>query len=270
MTTKATGTREWASHSANCISGCAHGCLYCYALSNARRFGTHPGPWTDEVVRLPTRKIGKKRGVVMCPSTHDLTPANAETTIPFLRSLLEVGNKVLVTTKPHPDVIRAIVRDLAAYRDQVMFRFTVGCLDDLRLARWEPGAPSMRQRAEAFGVATKSGWRTSISMEPLLCLSVGETTTAVDSFVITGASEVWIGLLNRGESRLRANGHWTPENARMLTAIEWAWSEDDVRDLVARLADVPQVRWKESIKTIAGLPLQDDASEGEAWAKESP
>ena len=40
----------------------------------------------------------------------------------------------------------------------------------------------------------------------------------------------------------------------------------DTLALVARLADVPQVRWKESIKAIAGIEANTDASEGEAWA----
>lgn len=261
----ASGTREWASHSANCVSGCEHGCLYCFANANARRFASHSGEWSHEVIRFPTRKIGRKRGVIMYPTTHDLTPRNADTTIPFLRSLLEAGNQVLVTTKPHPDVISRILRDLPTHRGQVMFRFTIGSLDSDVLARWEPFAPNAVSRLEAMAHANVEGWRVSVSAEPLLCSTPDEVGALLQTCIAFGGLEVWIGLLNHGERRLRANGHLTSENARMLADLEAAWTPDAVKNLVARYSYLPVVRWKESIKSIAGIPLREDSSEGEAW-----
>lgn len=34
-----TGTREWADHNVNCVSGCINDCRYCYAKVMAKRFG---------------------------------------------------------------------------------------------------------------------------------------------------------------------------------------------------------------------------------------
>ena len=68
-----TGTREWAAVSANCMTGCSHDCLYCFAKANAIRFGkATPKSWVYEKQgNLPSAK--KHKGTVMFPTAHDLT-----------------------------------------------------------------------------------------------------------------------------------------------------------------------------------------------------
>lgn len=112
-----TGTREWSDVSVNCCLGCRHGCLYCYARCGpvARYRGHQGGKWTTEFVNSPEliragKTFGRKyNGVVMFPTTHDITPGNKEACLAALHTLLAAGNQVLVVTKPH----LAIMRDLA-------------------------------------------------------------------------------------------------------------------------------------------------------------
>ncbi len=35
------GTKEWATYTVNCMSGCYHNCRYCYAKMIAKRFKRH-------------------------------------------------------------------------------------------------------------------------------------------------------------------------------------------------------------------------------------
>jgi hypothetical protein len=72
------GTREWATHTVNCCTGCAHDCRYCYAKSMAIRFRrVFPDVWKDEQVRWKdvNRRYRKMDGTVMFPPSHDITDA---------------------------------------------------------------------------------------------------------------------------------------------------------------------------------------------------
>lgn len=84
-----TGTKEWSNFSYNICIGCEHGCLYCYAKAQACRFDKPkgiPGKWNQQKLNPTRRALGDEveaKGVVMFPTSHDITP-------PFLRrSLLE-------------------------------------------------------------------------------------------------------------------------------------------------------------------------------------
>ena len=99
MKTK-TGTREWSDKSFNCVSGCENDCKYCYAKHNNKRFGMHKGKWADEVKVDDIKKAQRKyNGIVMFPTTHDITKSNYRHCLGNLITLLEHGNKVLVVSK---------------------------------------------------------------------------------------------------------------------------------------------------------------------------
>jgi len=78
---KGTGTAEWAEVTENICRGCANNCLYCYAAHNANRFGLrHRDCWHDEALtkRALITSYPAREGVVMFPSSHDITPYNVE------------------------------------------------------------------------------------------------------------------------------------------------------------------------------------------------
>jgi len=244
------GTKEWSVESVNCVSGCEHDCRYCYARYNAvERFGRMKGEdWPrmrvrPSDVRKRRRKVG---GTVMFPTTHDITPAVLEPCMTVLRNLLEAGNRVLVVSKPHWECILEITDRLREFRQQVLFRFTIGALDDRILGYWEPGAPTVEERLMALQSACKCGWSTSVSCEPLL-----EADGAADLFCTVEpwvTDTIWIGKMNRVRQRCVTGTSEAP-----IAAIEAGQTDQRVREIYAALKDQPKVRWKESYKRALGL-----------------
>ena len=134
MAKKKTGTKEWAVTNVNIQLGCENGCRYCYARYNAvvfRKWCT-PEQWLDPVIVINrvSRSYLKRGGVVMYPSTHDITELNLSESICVLRKLLKAGNKVLLVSKPRIGCITTICDELIEYRTRLMFRFTIGSMDD--------------------------------------------------------------------------------------------------------------------------------------------
>ena len=103
------GTKEWSDYSFNIVDGCSHDCKYCYAKTSAIKRGIKtPDNWHIEVVKLP-KKIGHKKGVIMFPTQHDITPNTVDACEKAIEDLLKANNTVLVVSKPHFDVVKRIV-----------------------------------------------------------------------------------------------------------------------------------------------------------------
>jgi DNA repair photolyase len=251
-----TGTREWSQSSENCCLGCSHGCLYCYARADALRWKriASPAEWTRER-NLPLPKHFKRRpGVVMFPTTHDITPANLDHCLAMLEGLLKAGNRVLVVSKPHASCVAEICRrfggmwkEIGGCMERLEFRFTIGAWSNSTLAYWEPGAPDFSERWGALRMAFDLGQHTSVSMEPLL------------------TETIWIGKANH--LRLRSAWMFTPEmpdeRLRALHAeierIEAGQTEEAVRRVYEALKDNPKVRWKDSYRRVLGLAAEGAA-----------
>jgi len=256
MTTKpqnaVTGTKEWAEHSANIVQGCAHNCAYCYAKSMAVRFGRcTAADWPDERV-LPakaSKRWGKRRGRIMFPTTHDVTPGLLEPCTAALRSMLVAGNDVLIVSKPHLECIERLCTELAPWRAQVMYRFTIGSLDAGVLALWEPGAPGPAERLACLRAAFEAGCATSVSCEPMLDQHVERVVQAALPYV---TDSIWIGKANKLMQRLRTNSA-SDEQLAAGKALVAAQNDNAIRGLYARLRYEPRIRWKESIKAVVGI-----------------
>lgn len=250
MTKRITGTREWATSTVNCCNGCSHGCWYCYAHSMAARFGRLPeGGWTVE--RPYPRKVGNRRGRVMFPSTHDITPATLDSCLAALRSLLAAGNEVLVVSKPHLDCVARLCMDfVGSWRERVMFRFTIGSLDDAVLRFWEPGAPGSDERLACLVAASSAGIATSVSAEPMLDTDPAAIIDEVSPYV---TDLIWLGRANQLAARLAVN-HAPPNVVEAGRQLMAAQSDDWCRDLYKRWNAHPKVRFKDSIRRIVGEP----------------
>ena len=167
------GTKEWSDFSYNICLGCEHECLYCYAKSQRCRFDERmrrPGVWKRQWLN-PTRKalgaeVGAK-GVVMFPTTHDITPRFLKRSLKTIKNLL-ANNQVLIVSKPHLLVVRALCKELADRKKDILFRFTIGSLNKSTCVFWEPGAPPRRERIAALKHAFDRGFSTSVSIEPML------------------------------------------------------------------------------------------------------
>ena len=249
------GTKEWASHNVNCYNGCRHDCLYCYARGMAVRFGRmRPEEWANEKPRLT--ELQKKRtlldGGIMFPTTHDINPNNLFDCLVVLGKLILAGNKVLVVSKPHLPCIETMCRVMAAYKQQILFRFSIGLMDDELRAFWEPGAPSFNERLDSLRHAFETGYETSVSAEPLL--EPWSVKTLVDRIRPFVSHSIWIGKANQ----LRQRTSWKlpadhPEIVRLLS-----WQTDEkVLEIYKIFKDDPLIRWKDSYKKVIGLDRPD-------------
>lgn len=249
------GTREWAKYNINLLRGCSHDCRYCYAKTTALRYGTTTiDSWKDEAInkrKLPAR-FKKRIGITMFPTTHDITPANLDYCMTFLANILAPGNQVLIVSKPHLACIQAICDRFPQYRQNILFRFTIGSSVNQTLKFWEPGAPSYDERLECLEYAWWAVFKTSISCEPMLDNRIDKVVDAVMPYV---RDAVWLGLPNDLVSRLKVNGHG--DEHTLLKARELMDSQpyEFVLDIYDRYRDNPQIKWKESIKKIVGIDV---------------
>lgn len=252
-----TGTKEWSNRSLNFQAGCTNNCRYCYAHAMAKRFD-QTVVWSEAAQnqKKVTKKFRKLNGVSMFPTTHDITPDNIDSVLIFLNSLLAPGNKVLIVSKPSLECIRRLCSDLKQYRDQILFRFTIGSTDNDVLRFWEPGAPSFDERLESLKYAHFAGYETSVSCEPMLDERV-EDVIAVVSPYITNA--IWIGKAKHLRARLKINGFRDSETMDRAHWLKSVQTDDKIMALFERLRCNSLIKWKDSIKNVVGLSPTDKA-----------
>ncbi len=249
------GTHEWAEHSANFIDGCKHDCKYCYSKEMAIRFHRKtPENWKNEKIRKKSlRKIFKKlNGTIMFPSSHDIHPYHLKYTIYFLSEILKAGNSVLIVTKPHLICIKTICEKFSAYRDKILFRFTIGSSDSETLKFWEPGAPYFPERLASLKWAFNNSFKTSVSCEPMLDGNIQEVVKKTSNFV---TDFIWLGKANFLFRRLKMNGIIDNETLMRAKELVEMQSDENVSKLYDILKNNQKVKWKESIKKVVGLTI---------------
>jgi len=250
------GTKEWATSNVNLISGCSNNCKYCYAKKIAIRFGRKTEEtWKNMEIneKAVNRDYRKRRGRIMFPSSHDITPAVLEPCMKVLEKLISKGNEVLITTKPNLLVIRKICDTFqhACYKNWIQFRFTIGSLNDKILKFWEPRAPSFNERLESLKYAHSKGYKTSISIEPVLDRwQLFSLVRILDPYV---TESIWIGTMNYISTKI-SNEDW--EYYKEVRATR---DPKFLRKIQGLFRHNRKIRWKDSIKNI----LAKDARKNE-------
>jgi len=253
-TQKVSGTKEWASSTANCVTGCEHECRYCYARYNmCDRFKkVAHDDWGKKKVRSwdVKKKRQKVDGVVMFPTTHDICPSVLDECLEVIDSILSVGNDILIVSKPHLECIKAICDRFGGFKDKILFRFTIGSMSDEILSYWEPGAPCFDERQQSLEYAFLAGFKTSVSCEPMLdSANIGRLFDSLSPYV---TDSIWIGKLNHIDSRVKVE---TEEDKRQVSIIEAGQTNERIREIYEELKNEPKVKWKESFKEVLGLEL---------------
>jgi DNA repair photolyase len=249
------GTTEWAERNANFISGCFHNCKYCYAKEMAIRFKRKtPENWEIEEVNMKKhdKRVKKTDGYIMFPSSHDITPENLCYSIPFLGKLVTAGNKVLIVTKPHLDVVQTICDIFTNFKDNILFRFTIGSVDSEVLKFWEPNAPDYEERKASLEYAFNNGYSTSVSCEPMLDINADILVAELESFV---TDSIWIGKANFLIKRLKTNGFDNAGTIKIANELVASQSDENIQLLYNKLLRNDKVKWKESIKKVVGLEI---------------
>jgi DNA repair photolyase len=224
-----------------------------------KRFKKNGGhAWKEEQLRVDplSVKVPKKSGRIMYPTTHDITPKYLDKHVIIIRRLLEIGNTLLIVSKPHLECIVRLCEEFASYKDRITFRFTIGSTDNEVLKFWEPGAPSFEERLISLIHAHQNGFVTSISIEPMLEGDIDALIAAVSPFV---TDTIWLGKINRLKSILAINGFKQPEILVRAYALIKSQNDDAIKQLYIRYKDNPKIRFKESIKKIVGMELQSKA-----------
>ena len=261
MAKRISGTREWATSFVNCVKGCKNGCKYCYAYTNAvikfKRLTDKE--WHSPVVNEAAVRKGRKKeeGVVMFPTTHDIFPEVLPACLDVLKKLLVAGNQVLIVSKPNFECIQTLCKELDNYKDQILFRFTIGSDNSDILKYWEPNAPCFEERIAALQCAYKAGFKTSISVEPMLdSQNILTLFSNLEPYV---TDTIWIGMMNKVEQRVKVENE---QDKKMVANILAGQTPERVHEIYNALKDNPHIMWKESFKAVLGLP-----EEQEKWAE---
>ena len=242
------GVAEWAENSVNIGTGCSHNCRYCFASSNAvwRSQVSSRADWPNERLKPNPPKTRKYTGRVMFPTTHDISPFYLESAVGTLRGLLEQGNQVLIVSKPHLVCVQRLCREFEQFKSQILFRFSIGSLDESLAAFWEPGAPKIQERIECLQFAHAAGFATSVSMEPMLggADDARRTFQALLPFV---TEKIWLGKMNKVSQRVDQRDATVRQQCIQIGKLQCDY---EILRLVTALKDHPQVEWKESIKEV--------------------
>lgn len=247
--TKTKGTLEWAESNVNCYYGCSNNCMYCYAKRMALRFGRINSETEWEKMRPNYKNINKRymkrRGVVMFPTSHDITRKSVDNYIIVLRKLLEAGNRVLITTKANFDCIDKVYDEVLSREDktpnkyvvQVEFRFSIGSIHNKILKKYEPNAPPFYyERLNTLLLLTALKFKTSISIEPFLDKDPTELIKFISEYIIF-KGDIWLGLMSG----------YVPEELKPNYTIKNLLK---IKDKIDKLSDDirKRIRYKDSIE----------------------
>jgi DNA repair photolyase len=162
-----------SDYSLNCYTGCAHGCVYCYARF-MERFHPHDEPWgrfvdvkinAVEVLKRQLRR--SKPGTVFISSACDAwqpIEAGYRLTRRCCELLLEFGFQINLLTKS-----ALVLRDLDIFSGRdVNVGVSIATLDERLSKLWEPRAAIAEERLQVIEAARKAGLKTTIMFAPLL------------------------------------------------------------------------------------------------------
>jgi len=244
-----TGTKEWAEVNINIQEGCEHSCRYCYARSMRVDWlkKCTAKQWTEPVINQAKvdQDYVKYKGIVMFPSTHDITPKNISECLCVLRKLLDAGNQVLIVSKPHWTCVTVICEALQEYRPQMMFRFTIGSMHDEVLRFWEPRAPNYDERLACLKYAYTKRFSTSVSCEPYLDTDVIDLYCRVKPWI---THSFWVGLLRKYNQRVDASKISGADYAKFVAPLLKAQTKEEIEKIYHQLKNERLVMWKDSIR----------------------
>lgn len=241
-----TGTKEWAEVTENICRGCANNCLYCYAAHNANRFNQRPREeWSREefTKRAAMTTYPAREGVVMFPSSHDITPFNVKEYLRVAKLILGKGNKLLIVTKPRWECVSRLLAELDLWRSQILLRFTIGTINGKVSEYWEPGAPCPIERGACLQSAFEHRFATSVSIEPMLEGAQG-AIAVVDNCRPFVTDTIWIGKMNKIRTRVAL------EYRGAVLEIERMQEDKEIMRLYRHFQHDPMIRWKDSIKEV--------------------
>ncbi len=234
--------QDWADKGINISRGCSNDCRYCYAREESvRRHGNTVENWPKEELnpKIISKgwRISSKR--LMFPTTHDITPGTYDAYETVLKKLLKAGNKILVVSKPRPELIEKLCDAIEPYKSQVMFRFTITAMDNGVLKFWEPNAPTYEDRKKALALVKEKGFRNSVSIEPMLdSPNVGDLIEDLRPYT---TDCMWVGPMKMVRKRVVND---SPEVEKQIIKIISEQTPEKLLPIYTRYKDDPLIKWK--------------------------
>lgn len=237
------GTKEWASSNINLFFGCSHNCRYCYAKKMALRFKRKTkNNWKEMVLNEEKmhQNFKKRKGRVMFPSSHDIIPKYKKECFVVIKKLLKAGNSILITTKPHYEVIKDLCLKFINFKELIQFRFTITSEKNTLLRFWEEGAPSFEERFKSLKFAYSLNYKTSVSIEPFLD---EDPTTLIKKIYPFVSETIWVGKMNYIDRNNLSN-----EEKELYEEIRKIYSLQNIQRIIYKLQNYEKIRYKDSIK----------------------
>jgi DNA repair photolyase len=246
--------RDWAGEVFNFCSGCSNACRYCYVTDMGCKF-----KWTNledrHTMFVDHQKVSKKQKdygtQVMVPSSHDITPEILDPAIEVLQNLIDAGNKrILLVTKPHMECVEAICKKFGDQKDCIVWRFTIGSLNDDILEFWEPGATKVQERLACLAHAYEAGFTTSVSVEPMLDVpNIEELVERVSPYV---NQTIWLGMMSPRLYFLKKNLGDEFNNA--LNTIYENQTVENLSKIYEKFKSHPKIRFTGATRKKLGVP----------------
>jgi hypothetical protein len=260
--------------SRNIVVGCAHNCVYCYARATALENNVihSPEEWTRE--RIVPEKLNEEQSLTpgvlyRFPTHHDITPALLQPSLIYIDKLLRAGNAVEVCSKPHLECIRAICETFQAFTDKLRFCFTIGSTNAATCAWLEPGAPTPEERIEALKLASRCGFKTSVSIEPMLEDEVG-TSEVIRRVYPYVTEEISIGRMWSLSKRISLLGR---DREEVLRYFQFVNADKIIRAVHERFSWDRKIQWEKTITDlvefkpiIIGVTKKETAQTGQRIA----
>jgi len=188
----------------------------------------------------------KRSGVVMFPSSHDITPMVKNECFIVLKKLLESGNRVIIVSKPNLSIIAELCEKFKKYQEQLLLRFTLTSICEDTLRFWEPGAPTFQERLAALQYAYEHGFTTSVSIEPFLT-NPQHTYNFVRDYV---NESVWIGIMS-GIPKFE-----NPIHQQFSEAVKMLRDTSNLKDVYERMKNLKYIRFKDGFMNALILNLK--------------
>ncbi|WP_054030174.1 radical SAM protein [Desulfatitalea tepidiphila] len=246
--------QDWteSKNNFNICVGCKNDCVYCYMkdMNVGRQKKKQPEDWSNWEIRQQKVDAPQnlRNGLVGFPSSHDIFPEILDPYLFVLGKMLRAGNEVLVVTKPNLACISTICAVSQFFKDKIIFRFTIGAMNDAILKIWEPNAPSYEERKACLECAFKQGFRTSISMEPPLDVpNIPKLIEDVRPFV---NNDIWLGTMNHIDSIRK----WADESfSKEIERIKNEQSPEILQSIYEKYKDDALIKWKtDAVKIFQG------------------
>jgi DNA repair photolyase len=253
------GFGEWITESINICTGCPNDCKYCFSKSRAYRFEqVQKGQWENEIIR--EHDVNKKHklydGRVGFPTSHDITPSNIDSYLIVLKKLLNFGNEVLIVSKPNFECIKRICDESTQYKDNILFRFSIGAMDNKILSFWDNKAPLYEERKNSLQYVFNNGYQTSVSMEPLLDSS--NVVKVANDLVEYVTDFIWIGKMNRA-GNVKNITEVDDEQILLdqIDIIKNGQTDEKILEIFNKFEKKPEllkkIKWKKSYKEVLGI-----------------